>query len=289
MWWLGPVIGGSLIVLFTLREIYQDLFHPSQSGALSDWIGSGLFRLFRRWPPMLSSAGPLTVVTVIFTWALLLAIGFALIYWSVFPAAFQLKTGGQPAAAERFWWSFYYSLQMLTTLGLGDIQPNPTWLKILSAIHTLLGFSLVTASITWFVLLFPALSRMRTLARKAAVFADAEQETGVSAAAPGMHVVLAGLAEEVVRTRVDLMHSPILFYFYAADRRASLPHALYPLLDAAERGKEPGRDDLVRFMATALWKALVELADSIGEQIGIEDRRPEIVFRAFADMHTPAS
>jgi hypothetical protein len=156
--------------------MFQDLFHPTRSGALSEWIGHALFRAFRRFPFILASAGPMSVIIVIFSWALLLVTGFAFIYWAVFPAHFELYTADQPTKANGFWWCFYYSLEMLTTLGLGDIRPVPIWLRILSGFHTLLGFSLVTASITWVLLLFPALRRIQTLTRKAQSLATAEQQ-----------------------------------------------------------------------------------------------------------------
>ena len=97
---------GAAIVLFTVREMFNDLFHPTQSGAFSEWIGNRLFRWFRHWPSMLPTSGPLTVAVVIFTWAMLLATGFAFIYWALFPVEFTLPPGAAPDGADRWWWSF---------------------------------------------------------------------------------------------------------------------------------------------------------------------------------------
>jgi hypothetical protein len=283
-WW--KIALGVAVILFTVREMFNDLFHPTQSGAFSEWIASGIFRLFRRWRSMLPTAGPLSVALVIAAWAMLLATGFALIYWVRFPADYTLPPGAAPAGWDRWWWSFYYSLEMMTTLGLGDIRPNPTWLKVLSACDTLIGFSLVTASITWIILIFPALRRMRTLARKASTLSDAEERTGVSVVSAGMHVVLAGLAEEVIRLRVDLVHFPLLFYFYAQDARASLPPSLFCLMRFAKDGTGAGRDDLVRLAATGLSIALNDLAELIGDRLKCQDRSPEVVFQTFAELHS---
>jgi hypothetical protein len=283
-WW--KVALGTAIVLFAVREMFDDLFHPTQSGSLSEWVGSGLFRFFRRWPSMLPTSGPLTVVVVIFVWAILLATGFACIYWAVFPSDYMLPAAAAPSGSDRWWWSFYYLLEMMTTLGLGDIRPNPTWLKLLSAFHTLIGFSLVTSSITWIVLVFPALRRTRTLARKATTLMDAGERTGVPVVSTGMHVILAGLAEEVIQLRVDLIHFPLLFYFYAEDSRASLPRALFPLMRFAREGVEAARHELVRLAATGLQTALNDLAEVIGERLQCEDRAPAAVFQKFAELHT---
>lgn len=282
-WWKFAV--GGCIVLFAVREMFNDLFHPTHSGALSEWVASRFFRLFRSWPRLLPTSGPLSIAVVILLWALLLTTGFAFVYWAVFPSAFALHTGTRPSGSDNWWWSFYYSLEMITTLGLGDVEPNPTWLKLLSAGHTLLGFSLVTVSITWIALVFPALRRIRTLARKAITLAESEERTGVSVVSANMHVIVAGLAEAVIQSRVDLIHFPLLFYFYAQEERASLPCALFPLLRFADEGTRPGRDDLVRLAARALRTALDDLAKLIGERLDLKDRSPEKVFRAFADLH----
>jgi hypothetical protein len=278
---------GAAIVLFAIREMFHDLFHPSRSGALSDWVASGTFRFFRRWPRMLPTAGPLALSLSISLWVMLLVVGFALIYWAVFPAAYQFQSPPPPGGWAGWWWSFYYSLEMLTTLGLGDIQALPTWLKVLSACHTLIGFSLITASITWIVLVFPALGRIRTLARKAITLNDAELSTGVPVVSAGMHVVVAGLAEQTIQCRVDLVHFPILFYFAADDARASLPHALFALMRFAGEGEGAGRDDLVRLSAAGLRTALGDLADLIADRLECRDRSPGAVFKAFRELHTP--
>lgn len=281
-WW--RVAAGAAIVLFAVREMFNDLFHPTQSGALSEWIASRIFRICRRWPSVLATSGPLSIAVVILTWAMLLATGFALIYWNYFPAAYFVQ--GRIPPGSGWWWSIYYSLEMMTTLGLGDIRPIPTWLKIFSALHTFVGFSLVTASITWLIPIFPALRRMRTLARKAITMAEAEERTGISAASCGMHAALGGLAEEIIRCRVEFIHFPILFYYYSNEPRASLPCALFRLIHFAEEGKASD-DRLVRLAAAGLMVALADLAELIGSRLQCRTRDPESVFRTFAELHTP--
>jgi hypothetical protein len=50
---------GLLLVLGAITEVFQDLFHPSRSGTLSDVITRGIFSVLRRWPKVLP---PLCVV-----------------------------------------------------------------------------------------------------------------------------------------------------------------------------------------------------------------------------------
>ena len=101
---------------------------------------------------------------VIFCWVFLLAAGFALIYWSSLPAGFRLNTGTNPQQQSGFLSAIYFSLEALTTLGLGDLTPKPGWLRILVTFEALVGFSLVTASVSWVLLIYPALARTVTFA-----------------------------------------------------------------------------------------------------------------------------
>ena len=103
-----------------------------------------------------------------------------------------------------------------------------------------------------------------------------------------MHVVLAGLAESVIQARVDLLHFPVLFYFYAYDPRASLPVALDPLLRFAGQA-ETASDALVRLAGAGLGIALRDLVDLIGERLECEDGTPQAVFREFAELHRPVT
>src|SRR5581483_7305743 len=116
MWTALP---GACLVCFAFWEIFQDLFHPTLSGSWSDWVARSFFRFFRQWPSILPAAGPLALVTVIFSWSFFQALGFALIYWVAFPARFQINPADQAYAAHGFWMVLYYSLEVLTTLGLG--------------------------------------------------------------------------------------------------------------------------------------------------------------------------
>jgi hypothetical protein len=74
----------------------------------------------------------------------------------------------------------YFSLQVLTTLGLGDYAPIPIWLRLIATFEALIGFDLLTASISSIVLLHLALGRVRTLSRlrlaSSSVFAPAKPQ-----------------------------------------------------------------------------------------------------------------
>ena len=119
-----------------------------------------------------------------------------MIYWSLLPGNFRIE-GGRPPAG--FWPMMYFSLEVMTTLGLGDYAPEPTWLRLVVTIEALIGFGVLTASVSSIVLLHPALGRMRTLARQISMLARVEKEFGIPS-----ERTLEMLAFAIARTRVDL-------------------------------------------------------------------------------------
>ncbi len=94
-----------------------------------------------------------------------------------------------------------FSFEAMTTLGSTDLMPKADWLRILMTVEALIGFALVTASVSWIVLLYPALGRMRTLARRAWILARAERKTGVEFISAGVESLSEDLALQVIRSQ----------------------------------------------------------------------------------------
>jgi hypothetical protein len=44
---LLSILVGLALVAFTVQEVFQDLFHPSGSGTVSDYVARRLFSFFR--------------------------------------------------------------------------------------------------------------------------------------------------------------------------------------------------------------------------------------------------
>ena len=180
--------------MIAVREIFRDLFQPSGSGALSSYIGRWMFQLARKLTFLLQIAGPLALVIVIGCWTFLLATGFALIY-----APRLTRTNSRQAGARvgfgKFITLLAFSLTSLTTVGTPDLTPKPDWIRLTVAVESLVGFSLVTASISWIVLIYPALGRMRSLARRSAILVKAQKKTGIEVISEDSESLLSELTE----------------------------------------------------------------------------------------------
>ena len=62
--------------------------------------------------------------------------------------------------------ALYLSMVNLTSLGYGDIVPTGEVLRFLGPLETLIGLGLLTASISWILLLYRVLADYRSLSRE---------------------------------------------------------------------------------------------------------------------------
>ena len=286
---LCTITAGAIIVILALREIFKDLFDPTARGSLSSFVPRALTRLLRRRPSLLPAAGPVALIMIIGCWVGLLALGFALIYWPSFPQDFRIDSGKTPAQEHGFLPVLYFAFEIIGDLGLGDFTPQRGWMRMLVTVQALIGLGLVTASISWIVLLYPALARMRTLARRTGLLITAAQETGVDVVTNGGEHLLNQLALDVIRTRVDLIHFPIIFYFFSSHKLSSLAHAIPQLVDFAERASKAKDADAVRLGGALLRTALDDLAVVLGDRfVQAGSRDTEAVFRAWRDYQFTA-
>lgn len=282
---LVAMLIGIVIIVLIVWEVFKDLFHPAHSGALSDWVGRRLFALLRRRRSLLPLAGPLTLVTVIGSWVLMLVLGFGLVYYGSFPEGFRTSTGDVPPGSPQLLSALYFSFETLITLGYGDIVPDALPLRFVATTQALIGFGLLTASVSSIVLLYPALSRMRLLGRRISQIVAAERATGVSIAEGGSVVFFEQLAENVTQARIDLVQLPMAYYFATEDTEASVARWSLQLVRVATAGLGATAAP-VRLAAGVLDQALDDFARHLGERfVDADPRDREAVFRAVARDH----
>ena len=280
------IVAGVVLVLAILWEVFHDLFDPAGTGALSDWIGRAVFGAMRRRRSLLPAAGPVTLTIVILTWMVGLIVGFALIYSAGYPTQFRTSTDTIPVTQHGWIDVTYVSFETLVTLGYGDVVPKLAVLRFVATVEALLGFGLLTASLSSIILIYPALARLRTLALGVAHLAGGETSTGVSPAMTDSDVVLIGLAQDVTRTRIDFVHFPVIYFFGSDNEASSLATWTGVLQRYAREGADPQRPPHVRVAGAALDRSLGGLADILSGRFATVsgDNRDEI-FRAYAEAH----
>lgn len=261
---------GALLVAVALRDVFDTLFHPHGRGIVSQAVIQGIWRTMRSAVrgnhAGLSLAGPLAFVTVIAVWGALVILGFALVLWPNFPEGFVTSQGVQPSGGDWFADALYLSMVDLTSLGYGDIVPTGELLRYLGPLETLIGLGLLTASISWILLLYRVLSDYRSLSHEISVLIDAERRSGIDLVEIEPSVaarVLADLTSRVIAMRDDLVHSPIAYYFHPRDARHALPVLLPELLEVVDRCAADDRASALPFQAVMLRQAVDDLLETI--------------------------
>lgn len=267
MGWVVTAVGG-LLVLAVLRDIFHTLIHPAGQGTLAKWTFSVLWRLSRsvrrRGSGTGDVVGPLGVVVVIGLWAALIVSGWALVYLPWLPQGLVYSQGLVPEQRSEVLDAFYLSLVSLTTLGFGDVAPQEGWLRVAVPLEGLVGFTLLTAVVSWVLQVYPALARRRELALRLQSLRRADPTGGwLDDDSPVAAGVLHGLAAEVSGVQVDLTQYAETYYFRDPPDVGSLPSALGVASDLAHRAAGSPRAD-VRLAGRTLGAALDDLADLLG-------------------------
>jgi hypothetical protein len=284
-------VAGVLLILGALRDVFDTLFHPGGRAAVSRAMMRVIWgvyrRLARRWPRSFALAGPTALLLIIAGWAVALVVGWALIFWPHMDGgSFAFQPGVESGS---FIDSIYVSLVTLATVGYGDVTPDAGWLRIVTPLEALLGFALLTASISWLATIYPVLLRRRSLAYEIYLLRDAEREAEVAVdeLEPGAAAsVYADLTGRLVAVERDLVAFPVAYYFAEPDDRFSLPAAMPYLFDVACTGAQPDVDPRARLRALMLRDAIGDFAATAAKRFhGYSGDSTRESLRAYARDH----
>lgn len=285
MAWLVSLAGAGL-VMAALRDLFHTLWHPTRHGGLSRLVMTVLWRLshhLRARRRVAGIVGPLAMVTVVSMWAATIILGWALVYWPHMPEAFNFADGSKPGQQSGLLDSLYMSLATVATLGLGDIVPTAGWLRVVAPLEALVGFALLTATVSWVLEIYPALTRRRVLAVRLALLRRSDPTARQLDSAVAA-LILDSLATEVVRVRIDFTQYAEAYYFHDGEDHAALAATVGYAASLAQRGQAAQRAD-VRLMGDVLAGALEDLATILDQRFLHTGGTPEEVFSAYAADH----
>ncbi|MET8567682.1 potassium channel family protein [Streptomyces sp. NPDC004783] len=285
MKWLVSVAGAGLVML-TLRDLFHTLWHPTRHGGLSRLVMTALWRLARRFRArrrVVGLVGPLAMVTVVGMWALTIVLGWAIVYWPHMPGAFAFSSGSRAARESALLDSVYLSLVTVATLGLGDIAPGAGWLRLVSPLEALVGFTLLTATVSWVLEIYPALTRRRVLAVRLALLRDSDPTQRQIDCTAGA-LLLDSLATEVVRVRIDFTQYAEAYYFHDGEDHSSLAATIGYAAVLAQRGQAAQRPE-ARLAGDVLTGALADLAAVLDQRFLHTGGPATEVFAAYATDH----
>lgn len=280
---LWTVIGAGLILLM-LIDVFHTLLYPHGSGPVGRMIMRGFWLLSRRSRGRVSTvAAPLAMAAVIAAWASLAAIGWALLYLPHLPEGFVYEIGvPQPGDFAE---ALYVSMVTLSTVGFGEIVAAHPLLRLVAAFQAVTGFGLLTATVTWILQTYPALSRRRALAHHLNLFREAAGPEGLASLDPRHAAgLLEALARNVASVSIDLLSFHETYYFREVEQRGSLPATVayaHQLASDAQGSDDPE----LRFAGRMLQAALDDLAEVLRGKFGHSGTTSSDVFDNYALHH----
>jgi hypothetical protein len=283
---------GVALILLALRDVFDVLFHPLGRGMVARRVVRGVAWLARRLPAGGGTigllAGPIGYVAVVATWATLLAVGWALVFMPQLPGGFTFDPALDPAEHSGFADALYVSLVNLTSLGYGDISPASPLLRVLGPMETMFGLGLLTASISWLISIYGAISRRDSLAHEVHLAKEAEERLGekLADADPALlETMLASFAEQLIRTRRDVIHFPITHYFRTEDEERALAGLLPFLASLVEEASEEDRPHSLRVRAEILRMAIDDFAETLRTRLHMPGETTDATLEHYQSEH----
>ena len=262
-------------------DVFQALFHPAGRGTISDWIARAVWTSVRaaakRYPGVITYAGPVAFVCVIGSWIVLVVIGPALIFWPQMTAAFVPAPGLEPGKHSGFFDALNTSLGSLTNVST-ELHAKEKWVRLLMNLEGIVGFGLLTASVSWLLSLYPVLGSKRSLAQQASLLHWAEIENDVdlfSVPASESVPVLMSLTAQLTTLRSQVIQLPITYYFHVGEEEGALAGILPYLAELAVRSTRAGRPASLRLAGTSLGGAVdsyLEMIATIFLRIPTDDK-----------------
>jgi hypothetical protein len=283
---------GVLLIALALRDIFDVLFHPLGRGMIARRVVRSIAAVVRRAPRggggLGLLAGPLSYIAVVGTWAALLVVGWALVFLPQMPQGFHFDPGLDPSQHSGFLDAIYVSLVNLTSLGYGDISPASAGMRLLGPIETMFGLGLLTASISWLLSIYGAISRRDSLAHEVHLAKEAEERLGEKLADADpqlLETMLAGFSDQLIRARRDLIHFPIVHYFRTEDEERALAGLLPFLGDLADEAGEESRPHALRVRAEILRMAIDDFAETLRWRLLMPGESTDETLRHYQSDH----
>ncbi len=234
-WILVPA--GVALILVGILDVFFTVLHYDGFGFLSSRLYNKLFnavRLVTRPLPRtyralgLSMAAPLMVPVTITVWISLVALGYALIYYSGMDEEFFSLPGRtlEPSFLE----ALYFSGTSVSTVGFGDITPTNTFYQALAVSEALIGFGILTLAITYVLGVYNVLQQLGVVS--AGLYHQAQDTSDPwSILAPhfpggqhrGLETHLMYLHQGLVEIYEGIRQYPIVYYYHSRRAYRSLP------------------------------------------------------------------
>lgn len=266
---------GALLILFVLVDVFLTvLYARAGTGILSARLARTLWHLFKPFSRLfgrnrgkvLSFCAPMVLVSLVGTWALLLALGTALVIHPALGTGVRYSHGADP---HDFASALYAGATSLSFINEGDFFPATLPYRVFYIFDSLVGVSVMTLTLTYLMQVYTALRERNTFAIKLFMMSG---ETGDSAellaslGAQGnfesTYSVLAEMAAEATKVKEAHHFYPVLALFRFRDSFYAMSAPITLGLDMVSLIKGALDDERYAWLkestaVTLLWHALI--------------------------------
>ena len=223
------VIGFLLILLILLDVFLTVLYARIGSGVISHplaratwWVFRTIARRAGRWrETVLSVCGPAILVLLVSVWVWGLMLGAAMVVAPMLGTSITATSGPTPTG---FVTALYVAGDTMTTVGTSDLAPRTGFSRLFYTCSSLVGLSIITLTLTYFLEIYNSLQHRNTLAMKVHLACGESGDAAELIAGVGPHgeftagyAHLAGLGAEMVMLKESHHFYSVLLYFRFAE------------------------------------------------------------------------
>jgi hypothetical protein len=270
---------GAVVILFVLVDVFLTvLYARAGTGILSARLARTVWRLFkpvsrvfgRNRGKALSFCAPTVLVSLVGTWALLLALGTGLMIHPALGTGVRYSHGRGPGD---FASAVYAGSTSLSFISEGDFFPATPAYRLLYLFNSLIGVSVMTLTLTYLMQVYTALRERNTFGLKLHMMSGETADAVELLASIGAHgkfeatySVLAEMAAEAAKVKEAHQFYPVLALFRFRDAYYSMSEPITLGLDMVSLIKAALDDEEYGWLkeSTAvmlLWRTLILQTD----------------------------
>lgn len=299
MRWIESILGACIMVT-TLIDVFLVVLYARMGAAVfSKPFARAIWKCFvwgaepfhSKRAVVLSFCGPVILVLLVGNWVLDLVIGAALVVHPNLGSAIHASQGPTPTD---FLTAVYIAGATVATVGPSDFPAATTGMRLFYLINSLLGFSVVSLTVTYLMQVYGALQRRNTLGLKMYLLTRktgdaAEAIAGIAPEGDFERAsnILTDVAAEITNSKESHHFYPVLFYFQFEEPFYSVSMFALEALDMVTLIRSLLPQEQYRRIKEAsevsdIWDASLMLVTTLEEtfvpQTGAQDpRRPDPV------------
>jgi hypothetical protein len=217
--WLVFALGVVLVLLATIDPLWTVFWVDGHAGPLSrrygQWIDRFLSRVIpRRNRRLVSLIGPVVLVVSVTLWALLLWLGWTVLFSADPGSLLDAHTKERATVAGRI----YYVGYTLFTTGNGDYSPHGGLWQIASSLASMSGLFLLTLSVTYVLAVIGAVVGKRSFASQVWTLGHSAEAFVASAwngrGFPAVELQLVSLTQQLNTVTEQHQAYPMLHYYH---------------------------------------------------------------------------